>query len=103
MNHLGDGTFGVVYLAIDTTDNSQVAIKVFKGLDEQVALTFQAEIEAAQFKDEHPYVLSLLGAGKSQLMVGGEAQEDVLYVTSELAPNGDLFDFVEATKGLDDR
>lgn len=51
---------------------------------------------------EHPNVLNLLGAGRSQILQNGTPTADVFYIVSELAANGESFDFVEAAGGLDD-
>lgn len=41
-----------------------------------------------------------MGAGRSQVVKGGEAGEDVFYIVSEIASNGEAFDYVEAADGL---
>lgn len=46
-------------------------------------------------------MLRLLGAGRSQICKGDDVGDDVFYIVSEIAPNGEVFDFVEAAEGLD--
>jgi serine/threonine protein kinase len=45
---LGDGQFGVGWLAKDTESNQKVCVKVFKEMDEDSEKTFRAEVSAAQ-------------------------------------------------------
>jgi hypothetical protein len=46
-------------------------------------------------------VLRLLGAGRSQVIKGDDVGDDVFYIVSEIASNGEVFDFVEAAEGLE--
>jgi len=46
-------------------------------------------------------VLRLLGAGKARMTVDGESQgEEQFFIVSELADNGEAFDYVEMADGL---
>lgn len=49
----------------------------------------------------HPNVLRLLGAGRSSICKNGQSTgTDAFYIVSELADNGEAFDYVEAAGGL---
>lgn len=50
---------------------THVALKVFKDLDEDTEKTFKAEVAAGGSGMEHPNVLNLLAAGRSQIMQHG--------------------------------
>jgi protein-serine/threonine kinase len=101
---LGDGQFGVGWLAHDTEEDEAVCVKVFKEMDEATEKTFEKEIEAGQAGMTHPNILKLMGAGRSEIMNNGEVkQESVFYIVSELATNGEAFDYVEAAEGLEPR
>lgn len=65
---LGDGTFGIGYLARDTNNDLMCCVKVFKEMDAASDKTFRAEVEAGQSGLNHPNVLRLLGAGRSQVV-----------------------------------
>jgi serine/threonine protein kinase len=81
-----------------------VCVKVFKEMDETTEKTFEKEIEAGQAGMGHPNILKLLGAGRSEILNNGEVkQESVFYIVSELATNGEAFDYVEAAEGLESR
>jgi len=43
---LGDGNFGVGWLAEDTTTGAKVCVKLFKTMDESTEGTFRAEVSA---------------------------------------------------------
>ena len=51
---------------------------------------------------DHPHILNLLAAGRSQILENGQSLGDCFYIVSELAANGESFDYVEAAGGLDD-
>lgn len=98
---LGDGTFGTGYLAQDlNANNKRVCIKVFKSMDEETEKTFTSEIVAGQAGLIHPNVLLILGAGRSQIKKNGVVGKDCFYIVSELAENGEAFDFVDLEKAL---
>ena len=78
-------------------------VKVFKEMDDLAEKTFNQEVKSGTLGMEHPHVLKMLGAGRSEICQDGDAQADVFYIVSDLAVNGESFDYVEATDGLDDR
>lgn len=69
-------------------------------MDEQSEKTFHAEVTAGQTGMNHKNVLRLLGAGRSSIIKNGSSQGDAFYIVSELANNGEAFDYVEAAGGL---
>jgi hypothetical protein len=89
-------------LAEDTHDNgNHVAVKIFKGLDEETEKTFKAEVSIGGSGIDHPNILSLVAAGRSQIIERGQTLDDCFYIVSELAANGESFDYVEAAEGLE--
>ena len=100
---LGDGQFGMAYLALDTHTKKNVAIKIFKELDAATQKTFEAEVTAGTSGLKHDNVIKLHAAGRSDFKVNGIAQSDVFYIVMELAANGESFDYVEAAGGLEDK
>lgn len=69
-------------------------------MDPQTEKTFHSEVQAGQTGMNHKNVLRLMGAGRSGLMKGTKNMGDTFYIVSELAPNGEAFDYVEAAGGL---
>jgi serine/threonine protein kinase len=103
IRQLGDGQFGVGYLAQDTNQNMKCCVKIFKDMDESTEKTFKAEVMAGQSGLAHPNIIRLLGAGRSQINKNGKASsKDSFYIVSELCPNGEAFDFVQDAGGLKD-
>lgn len=100
---LGDGQFGVGWLADDTSaDDNKVCVKLFKNMDEATEETFRAEVAAGQAGIFHENVLRLMGAGKSVVHKDGEPSgEEMFYIVSELAENGESFDYVQMAEGLE--
>jgi len=52
---------------------------------------------------DHPNVSRILGSGCSQFYSKGEEQGEAPYIVSELAVNGDLFDYLSLCGSFDDR
>ena len=102
IRQLGDGMFGTGMLAEDTTkDNKRVCVKLFKGLSEEIEASFNTEMQAGQASLFHPNVLRLLGAGKAKMTKNGVIEgEEHFFIASELADNGEAFDYVEMADGL---
>lgn len=75
-------------------------MKIFKNMDPATEKTFHSEVQAGQTGMNHKNVLRLLGAGRSSIMKKGTNMGDAFYIVSELAPNGEAFDYVEAAGGL---
>jgi hypothetical protein len=72
-------------------------------LDPATEKTFHAEVQVGQTGINHKNVLRLLGAGRSSIMKNGaNTGTDAFYIVSELAPNGEAFDYVEAAGGLEE-
>jgi serine/threonine protein kinase len=65
---LGDGQFGVGWLARDTQENEDVCVKVFKQMDTETEKSFRKEIEAGQAGMAHPNILKLMGAGRADIL-----------------------------------
>ena len=70
-----------------------------------VAKTIEAEVGAAKAGMEHKNVLKILNVGSDQIMVGEDQVTDdpVFYTVSELAHNGEAFNYVVAANGLPDK
>jgi serine/threonine protein kinase len=102
IRQLGDGMFGTGMLAEDTSkDNKRFCVKLFKGLDQTFEESFNTEMMAGQAKIFHPNVLRLCGAGKSKMTREGvEFGNELFFIVSELADNGEAFDYVEMADGL---
>jgi serine/threonine protein kinase len=64
---LGDGQFGVGWLAHDGEEDEDVCVKIFKEMDEESEKTFTKEVEAGQAGLAHPNILRLLGAGRAEI------------------------------------
>ena len=47
-------------------------------------------------------MLVLRAAGRSEIKKHGETIDEGFYIVSEIAENGEAFDYVEAAGGLDD-
>jgi serine/threonine protein kinase len=99
---LGDGNYGVGWLANDTKRNEKVCVKLFKDMDEETEKTFRAEVAAGSQGFNHPNVLRLMAAGKSEIMKNGTPSgNSVFYIVSELAENGEAFDYAQMADGLE--
>ena len=73
-------------------------------MDEESEKTFTKEVEAGQAGLAHPNILKLLGAGRAEIQKNGVSKGDsTFYIVSELATNGEAFDYVEAAEGLEDK
>jgi MAP/microtubule affinity-regulating kinase len=99
---LGDGQFGVGWLAHDSNEKEDVCVKVFKEMDSESEKTFRKEVEAGQTGMIHPNILKLLGAGRADILENGQKKgAPAFYIVSELATNGEAYDYVEAAEGLE--
>jgi serine/threonine protein kinase len=98
---LGDGTFGVGWEAVDTTSNDVVCVKVFKDDTAISEKSFKDELNIGYLQLEHPNVIRMLGAGRNHLTLGEEDLGEKYFIVSELAENGELFDFVQEAGGLE--
>jgi len=61
-------------------------------------------LKAGQSQLFHPNVLRLLGAGKTHIENNGQPEDngaEHFFIVSELADNGEAFDYVENAGGLD--
>jgi hypothetical protein len=49
-------------------------------------------------------VIKLISFGTDSIKINGQAVTDqLIYIVSELASNGEAFDYVQESKGLDER
>ena len=105
IKQLGEGNFGVGWLAEDmNTDGNKVCVKIFRNMDESTETSFRAEVSAGQQGLFHKNVLRLLGAGKSELKKDGvTVGDEIFYIVSELAENGESFEYVQMAEGLEDQ
>jgi len=89
---LGKGSFGTAYKAIDPFTFEPVCVKVFRSSTDyaEVKESFRAEVKAASAGFDHDNVIRMKFAGKAKF----NKNEDRYYIVSELADNGELFDFV---------
>jgi serine/threonine protein kinase len=89
-SRLGEGTSGVVYLALDEFLKVEVAIKVYESdllgqMPSHVRLQFLTEASLAG-RLEHPHIAKILDASTG---------DDVSYVVTEYVPGGSLADIME--------
>jgi len=99
---LGDGTFGVGWLAEDMNTGDKICVKIFHTMDTETEESFRKEVSAGQQGLFHPNVLRLIGAGKSEIKKDGASNgKEVFYIVSELACNGEAFDYVQMAEGLE--
>lgn len=61
--------------------------------------SFQTEIKTGQAGLDHPNVLKMLGAGHDKFTFDNSNIEDKMFIVSELAEHGELFDFIQETDG----
>ena len=83
-----------------------VCVKVFneKAEDPETLKSFQAEVQAGNAGFAHPNVIKLISFGTDSIKINGQAVTDqLIYIVSELASNGEAFDYVQDSKGLDER
>ncbi len=88
-SRLGEGTSGVVYLALDEFSQSEVAIKVYESdllgkMPSHVRLQFLTEASLTG-RLEHPHIARILDASTG---------DDVSYVVTEYVPGGSLADII---------
>ncbi len=89
-SRLGEGSSGVVYLALDEFLQLEVAIKVYESdlmgqMPDHVRLQFLTEASLAG-RLEHPHIAQILDASMG---------EDISYVVTEYVPGGSLADIVD--------
>lgn len=89
-SRLGEGTSGVVYLALDEFSQSEVAIKVYESdllgqMPSHVRLQFLTEASLTG-RLEHPHIAKILDASTG---------DDVSYVVTEYVPGGSLAEIIE--------
>jgi serine/threonine protein kinase len=73
-------------------------------MDEESQKTFRKEVELGQAGLIHPNILQLLGAGRADILNNGVKKGNpAFYIVSELASNGEAYDYVEAAEGLEDK
>ena len=98
---IGEGSQGFAYLSTDTETKEKVVVKLFKE-SPLVKATFKREIAPAECHANHPNVLKLFGAGyAASKNSDGEQIAEHYYTVSEYAPKGELFCFVDRTKGFE--
>jgi serine/threonine protein kinase len=75
---LGEGKFGIVYLAIDVKDNTQIALKQFRGRLVQDGINYNTIQEIRQLSEiSHPNIVRFLGVFRRQ---------NSLYMATEILP-----------------
>ena len=95
---LGDGHFARAYLGSEEQSGQVICVKVFHTTDGQTQQSYKAELEAGFMELVHPNIAKLCGYGYSQIIENGQPiGPEQLFICSEFAPYGDLFDFVATT------
>ena len=90
---VGDGGYGVAWHASEET-GEDLCVKVFKFLDSNAKESYDDETEVLVKKLSHPNIIRYLAAGTGQYVVKKKDMGEKLFITSEYAPNGDLFDYI---------
>ena len=81
-----------------------VCVKIFKNLAPETEKTFIAEVQSAHQLGDHKNVLKTWAAGQGQIEDSDGTKSDLTaYIVSELACNGEAFDYVAAAGGLNDK
>ena len=99
---MGQGGFGTAWRALDTEQNCEVCVKILD--KENIMMTsnhsFNNEYNVGVACLNHPNVLKLHGGGSKPYIIAGKPTKEKWYITSELAENGDLFEWVVEMGGL---
>lgn len=102
VREVGDGGFGVAWQAFTFHDNKveTVCCKVFKSLEKDVKESYVDELKVFPLKLEHVNIVNYRDAGMDNLVMCKYPQGKKLYIASDFAANGDLFDYIQNTDGL---
>ena len=98
---IGEGHFGKAYKALDTISGHYVCLKTFKDCSEESRQSYTAEVRAGQEGMNHQNVIKILAAGIG-ILTENDLHSETYYIVSELCENGELFDFVKDSKGLEE-
>ena len=93
---IGSGTYGDAYLAQNKEGGNNTCVKLFKGLDAGAEESFKTELQAGYADFDNENVIRMLGAGRDFLKENGEATSEHYFVVTELAENGELFEYLTA-------
>jgi serine/threonine protein kinase len=102
ISELGDGQYGTAYLARSIPEETElVCVKVFKD-QAKGTHSFSKEVQAGQAGLAHPNVCALIEFGKGPMKDDGvPVSEPKIFIVSEVCPNGEAFDYVSASAGLE--
>mmetsp|Transcript_13962 Transcript_13962/g.11935 ORF Transcript_13962/g.11935 Transcript_13962/m.11935 type:complete len:319 (-) Transcript_13962:243-1199(-) len=96
LNRISKSKFPV-YLAKDTLNNKQYAMKVFNYKDEKPNTSFTNEIRFRELT--HKNVINIASTLEKRSAVTAEANMTVSYILYELAPFGDFLQLMKAIRG----
>jgi serine/threonine-protein kinase Chk2 len=85
LDQLGKGHFATVYLCVDRTTGMRWAVKKFERTGEKNRIDGLQQEIAVLMSISHPSLLCLKGAYE---------EDDGVYVILELAPEGELFNWI---------
>ncbi len=92
---LGEGMFGIGYRATGSQKKDEVCVKLFKDLEGTVTeKTFKVELQVGYAGLNHPGVLKIKGAGRNHHYKASKTSGEKFFIVSEIAENGELFDYV---------
>ena len=74
-----------------------VCVKLFKDMESSCETSFRVELNVGYAEFDHPSILKLRGAGRNHVMKNNLSMGEKYFIVSDLAPNGDLFEFLNAS------
>ena len=97
---IGEGGYGDAYKAYDDKTKKVVCVKIFHNHSPKFQEVWETELEPAKKRFDHENVLKVICAGQGKHIKRGVSQGTKLYIVSEFACNGELYELIESVGGL---